>query len=110
MPLFGTIDNDRAMQMHERLLETVVRTRARVAILDLTGVGNIDTHTADNIIRLVHSVQLLGARGIIVGIRPDVAQSIVALGVDLSRIRTLSNLREALLLCMQGWRLPGPRA
>jgi PAS domain S-box-containing protein len=102
MPLFGAIDHARAAQMQERLLETVTRTRARAAILDLTGVGDIDPGTADNIIKLVHALRLLGAQGIVVGIRPDVAQAIVALGVDLSRIRTLSNLREALVMCMQG--------
>jgi anti-anti-sigma factor len=108
MPLFGSIDHAQASQMQETLLEAITRTRARAAILDLTGVGVVDTTTAQHIIGLVHAVQLLGARGIIVGIRPDVAQSIVSLGVDLARIITLSNLREALVLCMQQIK-PRPR-
>jgi len=101
MPLFGSIDQAQASQMQETLLEGITRTRARAAIIDLTGVEVVDTVTAQHIIGLVHAVQLLGARGIVVGIRPDVAQSIVALGVNLARITTLSNVREALVLCMQ---------
>jgi anti-anti-sigma factor len=101
MPLFGTIDQSQASQMQETLLEAIVRTRVRSAIVDLTGVDIVDTATAQHIIGLVQAVQMLGARAIIVGIRPDVAQSIVALGVNLAGIITLSNVHEALLLCMQ---------
>ncbi|HEY0137767.1 MAG TPA: STAS domain-containing protein, partial [Nannocystis sp.] len=105
MPLFGSIDHGQAIQMQETLLEAIVRIRVRSAIIDLTGVDIIDTTTAQHIIGLVQAVQMLGARAIIVGIRPDVAQSIVALGVDLAGIVTLSNVHEALLLCMQAPRL-----
>ncbi|MCY1058906.1 AAA family ATPase [Nannocystis sp. SCPEA4] len=101
MPLFGTIDTGQAMRMQELLLDAIGRLRARFAIIDLTGVEVVDTGTAQHIIGLVRAVQLLGARGIVVGVRPDVASSIISLGVELGRISTLSTLREALLACMQ---------
>lgn len=101
MPVFGAVDDDRAAQMKERLLDAVERTRADVALIDLTGVSVADTSTANHVIRLVRSVQLLGARGIVVGIRPDLARSFIALGVDLSHVETISDLRVALQLCLQ---------
>jgi len=102
MPIFGTANDDRAQQMMEVLLEAVVRTRCRYAIIDLTGAEALDTGTADHIIKIIRAVQLLGAQGIVVGIRPEMAQTMVAIGVDLSGIVTLANLREALLMCMRG--------
>ncbi|WAS90844.1 AAA family ATPase [Nannocystis punicea] len=101
MPLFGTIDPGQAMRMQELLLDAIGRLRARFAIIDLTGVEVVDTGTAQHIIALIRAVQLLGARGIVVGVRPDVASSIISLGIELNRIATLSTLREALLVCMQ---------
>ncbi|MCY0991242.1 AAA family ATPase [Nannocystis sp. ILAH1] len=101
MPLFGTIDSNQALRMQELLLDAIGRLRARFAIIDLTGVEVVDTGTAQHIIGLVRAVQLLGARGIVVGVRADVASSIISLGVELGRIATLSTLREALMLCMQ---------
>jgi PAS domain S-box-containing protein len=102
MPVLGTLDSQRAAQMMETLLQEVVRTRSRYTIIDLTGVDSVDTGTADHIIKLIQAVQLLGAHGIIVGIRPDVARTVVLLGVDLARITIRANLREALVFCMQG--------
>ncbi|WP_437321734.1 PAS domain-containing protein [Sorangium sp. So ce385] len=106
MPVFGSVDERRAEQMMEVLLQAIMRTRCRSAIIDLTGADGIDHRTGDHIVRLVRAVELLGVRGIVVGIRPEVAQTIVSLGVDLSRINTLANLRDALVHCMQG---PAPR-
>lgn len=100
MPVLGTIDQRRAEQMMDVLLSAIVRTGSRFAIIDLTGVEAVDTSTADHILKLVRAVQLLGSRGIVVGIRPEVAQTMISIGVDLSSIITLGNLREALLLCM----------
>jgi anti-anti-sigma regulatory factor len=71
-------------------------------ILDLTGVEAMDTSTADSIVRMVRAVELLGARGILVGIRPEVAQALTASNMDLSTIVTLSDLRQALLACIRG--------
>ncbi|WP_438022611.1 PAS domain-containing protein [Sorangium sp. So ce233] len=101
MPVFGVLDGPRSQQMMEVLLEEVVRTGCRHTIIDLTGVSTLDNTTAEHIIKLISAVKLLGSQGIVVGIRPEVAQTVVSLGVELSQIRTLSNLREALLFCMQ---------
>ncbi|WP_438039205.1 PAS domain-containing protein [Sorangium sp. So ce128] len=101
MPVLGVLDEERAQQMMEVLLEAVARTRCRHAIIDLTGVSAVDAATADHVLRLIDAVALLGAQGIVVGIRPEVAQTVVSLGLDLSNIKTLSNLREALLFAMQ---------
>jgi anti-anti-sigma regulatory factor len=104
MPLFGSIDEQRAAQMMTVLLEAVVARQCRYAILDVTGVSTIDVTTADHILRLVRAVQLLGARGIVAGIGPRVAQRIVSLGVDIGGIETRANLREALIQCMRAAR------
>lgn len=100
VPIVGAIDSDRTARMMERLLESIIQTKARFAILDVTGVETIDTSTADNFVRIIRAVQLLGAQGVISGIGPLVAQTIVDLGVDLTGIRTFSNLREALRACL----------
>ncbi|AUX23265.1 uncharacterized protein SOCEGT47_037880 [Sorangium cellulosum] len=109
MPVFGAVDEHRAEQMMDVLLHAVVRTRCRSAIIDLTGADVIDHRTGDHVMRLVRAVELLGARGIVVGIRAEVAQTIVSLGVDLSRIITLANLRDALVHCMGSAAPPSPR-
>ena len=101
MPVMGTLDSQRAAQMMDALLQEVVRTRCKNVIVDLTGVESVDTGTANHILKLVHAVQLVGAQGMIVGIRPDVAQIIVSLGVDLSKITLRANLREGLRACIQ---------
>jgi rsbT co-antagonist protein RsbR len=101
VPMMGVVDSRRAADLMEDLLAEVVRTRARFAILDLTGVEVLDTATASHILRMVASIRLLGAEGIITGIRPTVAQTMVTLGVDLSTIVTLATLRDGLKLCMK---------
>ncbi|XXY50101.1 PAS domain-containing protein [Sorangium sp. So ce269] len=101
MPVFGAVDEHRAEQMMDVLLQAIVRTRCRAAIIDLTSADVIDHRTGDHIMRLIRAVELVGVRGIVVGIRPEVAQTIVSLGVDLSRIVTLANLRDALVDCMK---------
>ena len=107
MPLFGRVDRVRAARMMDVLLSEVTRTGCRTAIVDLTGVSDVDISTAEHIIRLIRAVELLGARGIVVGIRPALARTLVAAGIDLGAIPTPANLREALLMCMRG---PPPRA
>lgn len=100
VPLMGSLDGQRASEMMERLLAEIVSARARYAILDLTAVAVVDTNTADHLVRIVRAIELLGARSIIAGISPAVAQTMVSLGVDLSRLTTLRNLQEALKACM----------
>ncbi|MBK9264652.1 MAG: AAA family ATPase [Polyangiaceae bacterium] len=102
VPVLGIVDEQRAEQMMMTLLDAVTRTGCQYTIIDLTGVDAVDTGTADHLMRIVRAVQLLGAQSIVVGIRPEVAQTIVSMGVDLSSISTLATLRQALLMCMGG--------
>lgn len=100
LPMIGVIDSTRTAEVMDSLLDAVVRERARFALLDLTGVDAVDTKAAGYLIELVRAIRLLGAEGIITGIRPGVAQTIVAIGVDLGEITTLSNLRAGLRHCI----------
>jgi PAS domain S-box-containing protein len=102
VPVLGALDRERAQAILETLLAAVVRSRSHRVILDVTGVASIDAETAEQLVRIIRSVQLLGAQGIVVGIQPPVANAIVSLGVDLSSITTLKNLRQALLQCVKG--------
>jgi rsbT co-antagonist protein RsbR len=101
LPMVGVVDSRRAARVMDDLLAAVVRHAARYAILDLTGVDDVDTATASHIIGLVRAIRLLGAEGIITGIRPTVAQTIVTLGLDLSSITTCGTLRDGLKLCIR---------
>jgi rsbT co-antagonist protein RsbR len=85
----------------ERLLDEIVARQSRFVILDITGVEIVDTKTADNFIKVMKAAQLLGARCVLTGIRPAVAQTLVDLGLDLSSIATLRNLQEGLRECLR---------
>jgi rsbT co-antagonist protein RsbR len=100
LPMIGVIDTGRTSEVMEDLLTEIVRTRARFAILDLTGVEVVDTGVASHLINLIRSVQLLGAEGLITGVRPNVAQTMAGLGVDLKSVVTMATLREGLRYCM----------
>ena len=100
LPLLGHFNAERASAMTSQLLDAVVRTRAKYAILDLTGIAVIDTTTGDHILRIVSAVGLLGATGVLVGIQAEIAQMLVGLGVELGRVRVHQNLRQALKACM----------
>lgn len=101
VPLVGSFDSQRAVDMVDRLLTAVVVERARFVILDLTGVGMVDTATADHFVRIVGAVRLLGAEGVIAGVQPSVAMAMVSLGVDTSGIRTTRDAEEALRYCQK---------
>jgi len=101
LPMVGIVDSRRAARVMDDLLEAVTRIQARFAIIDLTGVDVVDTATAGYLLSLVKAVSLLGAEGIITGIRPNVAQTMISLGLDLSKVKTLANLREGLKLCVR---------
>lgn len=92
MPLIGNITGERSQQMMSTLLHNVEQQRARTVIIDITGVSLIDTLVAGNLIQTVRAVSLLGAETVLVGITPEVAQTLVQLGVDLSQIAIRSNL------------------
>lgn len=101
LPIVGTLGASRAATIMVNLLQVIVERGARHAILDLTGVERVDAETADHIVRLVRAVELLGARAIVSGIRPKVAQTLVEIGVDLSSLWTAANLQEALKSCFR---------
>jgi anti-anti-sigma factor len=96
MPLIGTIDSGRAQQVMETLLEGVAQHQARLVILDITGVSVVDTQVAQAFIQAAQAVRLLGAQVMLTGIQPQIAQTLVHLGVDLSGIQTQGNLQEGI--------------
>lgn len=100
LPLIGTVDPLRARQMVERVLERVVHTQARVIILDIAGVATVDTAVANHLLQTTEAVRLLGATTLLTGIRPQVAQALVHLGVDLSAMHTCNSLQEGLELAL----------
>jgi rsbT co-antagonist protein RsbR len=101
MPIVGLVDTNRTSEIMDSLLTAVTTTRARFAILDLTGVEVVDTGTASHLIKMIQSIRLLGAEGILTGIHPTIAQTMVALGVDLSHVAVFAKLRDALKHCLR---------
>ncbi|XXT22812.1 STAS domain-containing protein [Sorangium sp. So ce429] len=101
LPMVGVVDSLRISEVMDNLLTAVVDKDARYAILDLTGVDAVDTQTASYLIEMIKAIRLLGAEGIITGIRANVAQTMIALGLDLSGVTTVGNLRAGLKLCMR---------
>lgn len=96
MPLVGTIDTQRASLMMETVLQGVEQQGARVVLLDITGVAVVDSQVAQAFIQIANAIQLLGARVILTGIRPEVAQTIVNLGLDLSSITSHGTLQSGI--------------
>ncbi|WP_437875721.1 STAS domain-containing protein [Sorangium sp. So ce513] len=96
LPMVGTVDSVRTADVMDSLLSKIVEKQARYAILDLTGVEVVDTRVASHLVELVTAIRLLGADGIVAGIKPNVAHTMVALGLDLSQLNTQRNLRAAL--------------
>ncbi|MDL4839059.1 RsbT co-antagonist protein RsbRA [Aquibacillus rhizosphaerae] len=94
MPLIGTIDTERAKLIMENLLDGVIKHNAEVVLIDITGVPIVDTMVAHHIIQAAEAVRLIGSTCILVGIRPEIAQTIVNLGIDLGRFPTKSSLRK----------------
>jgi rsbT co-antagonist protein RsbR len=96
VPLVGTLDSARTQLVMEKLLDTLVATGAGHAVLDITGVPTVDTEVAQHLFKTVNAARLLGAECIISGIRPQVAQTIVSLGIEFGDIVTKSSLADAL--------------
>jgi rsbT co-antagonist protein RsbR len=101
LPVIGTVDSARTADMMQALLEAIVRDQARYAIVDLTGVEVVDTSTADHLIQLFKAAKVLGVDGVLCGIRPAVAQTVVALGLELGSVKTMRTLRDALRWCIR---------
>ena len=95
LPLIGTLDSGRTQTVMETLLQRIVETSAEIAIIDITGVPTVDTLTAQHLIKTVTATRLMGAECVISGIRPQIAQTIVHLGVDLADVVTKSSLAGA---------------
>jgi anti-anti-sigma regulatory factor/HAMP domain-containing protein len=96
VPIVGSLDSRRATQLIQSVLVGIEEHHARLAVLDITGVPVVDTHVAGVIIQAAGAARLLGSAAVLVGIRPEVAQTLVQLGIDLSGIQTFTTLREAL--------------
>ncbi|GGM38446.1 STAS domain-containing protein [Dactylosporangium sucinum] len=96
VPLVGTLDSARAQVVMEKLLQTLVDTGSGFAIVDITGVSAVDTQVAQHILKTVVAARLMGAECIISGIRPQIAQTVVALGIEFGDIVTKSSLADAL--------------
>ena len=96
LPLIGTLDSARAQEVMENLLQTILERQAEVVIMDITGVGPVDTQVAQHLLRAAAAVRLMGAECIISGISPMIAQTMVQLGIDVGTVSTRSSIRTAL--------------
>ena len=101
LPIIGTLDSSRTQIVMEALLQQIVATRSPIAILDITGVPTVDTLTAQHLLKAVAATRLMGAECIISGIRPQIAQTIVHLGVDLGDVVTKASLADAFRLALK---------
>ena len=101
LPLIGTLDSARTQVVMENLLQRIVETGATISIIDITGVPTVDTLVAQHLLKTVAAARLMGADCIISGIRPQIAQTIVHLGVDLSEVTTKATLADAFMIALQ---------
>jgi rsbT co-antagonist protein RsbR len=101
LPLIGTLDSARTQVVMENLLQRIVETGAAIAIIDITGVPTVDTLVAQHLLKTVAAARLMGADCIISGIRPQIAQTIVHLGVELSSVVTKATLADAFIIALQ---------
>jgi anti-anti-sigma regulatory factor len=101
MPLIGSIDSTRAQHVLERVLAGVATNHARIVILDITGVAIVDTQVANTLVRASQAVQLLGSQVMLTGIRPEVAQTLVNLGIELRGLLTWSTLQMGIAHAMR---------
>ena len=101
LPLIGTLDSARTSVVMETLLQTIVETRSEIAIIDITGVPTVDTLVAQHLLKTVAAARLMGADCIISGIRPQIAQTMVHLQIDLSTVITKATMAEALRVALK---------
>ena len=101
LPLIGTLNSERTQVVMESLLEKIVETEAQIAIIDITGVPTVDTLVAQHLLKTVAAARLMGADCIISGIRPQIAQTIIHLGIDLSDVVTKATLADAFVVALQ---------
>ncbi|MEH2463142.1 STAS domain-containing protein [Nostoc sp.] len=101
LPIIGTLDSARTQIVMESLLQKIVETESEVAIIDITGVPTVDTLTAQHLLKTVTAARLMGADCMISGIRPQIAQTIVYLGIDLANVTTKATLADAFLTALK---------
>ncbi|HUN63816.1 MAG TPA: STAS domain-containing protein [Candidatus Sulfotelmatobacter sp.] len=101
LPIIGTLDSERTQVVMEALLEGIVKTNSKVAIIDITGVPTVDTLVAQHLLKTVTAARLMGADCIISGVRPQIAQTIVHLGINLLDVVTKATLSDAFALALQ---------
>jgi rsbT co-antagonist protein RsbR len=101
LPIIGTLDSARTQVVMENLLQTVVATNSKFAIIDITGVPTVDTLVAQHLLKTITAARLMGAECIISGIRPQIAQTIVHLGINLEDVTTRAKLSDAFALALQ---------
>jgi rsbT co-antagonist protein RsbR len=101
LPIIGTLDSRRAQMMTEALLQRIVETGSTVAILDITGVRTMDTLVANHLIKTVTAARLMGARCILTGVSPAIAQTMVQLGIDLTQITTRAQMSDGIKLALE---------
>ena len=96
LPIIGTLDSSRTMSVMENMLERIEKERAKVVVIDVTGVQAIDSQVSHHLIQMIRAVGLMGAKAILTGIRPEIARAITSLNIDLSLVSTRSTLSEGL--------------
>jgi rsbT co-antagonist protein RsbR len=96
LPIVGVLESYRARQLTEQLLNSISATRAKVAIMDITGVPIVDSKVANHLLQTVSAARLMGATVILTGLSPQIAQALVAIGVDLSQVQTTVDLQSGL--------------
>jgi rsbT co-antagonist protein RsbR len=101
LPIIGTLDSARTQVVMESLLQAVVQSNSRIAIIDITGVPTVDTLVAQHLLKTITAARLMGAECIISGVRPQIAQTIVHLGIDLSGVITKARMADAFALALQ---------
>ena len=101
LPIIGTLDSNRAGRLTEGLLARIADLEAEFVILDISGVPTIDTQVAQHLLKTVHAARLMGATSILSGVRPETAQAMVHLGIELGTLRSRNTLRDALQLALQ---------
>ncbi len=101
LPLIGTLDSARTQVVMETLLQAIVSTNSRVAIIDITGVATVDTLVAQHLLKTITAARLMGAECILSGIRPQIAQTIVHLGINLQEITTKAKLSDAFRVALE---------
>jgi anti-anti-sigma factor len=108
MPLIGTMDAERAAQVLEVALNGVQHSGARVVIIDITGLKHMDTHIAGSLLKAAKALRLLGAKAILTGIRAEVAQTLVGLGVELGDLDTRSTLQSGIAYAYRAMGMTSP--